>query len=53
VVKEYGNSFNKAGLRPILQSRGVDTVIVTGCCAAPSRPAAAPSGSRRPPRSRR
>jgi nicotinamidase-related amidase len=33
VVKEYSNSFNKTGLREILESRGVDTAIVTGYCA--------------------
>jgi nicotinamidase-related amidase len=33
VVKAYGNSFNKTGLKAILDARGVDTVIVTGYCA--------------------
>jgi nicotinamidase-related amidase len=33
IVKEYGNSFNKTDCKKILDSHGVDTVIVTGYCA--------------------
>jgi nicotinamidase-related amidase len=33
ITKEYSNSFNKTDCRAILESHGVDTVIVTGYCA--------------------
>ena len=33
IVKTYGNSFTKTGLKEKLKELGVDTVIITGFCA--------------------
>ena len=33
IVKTYGNSFTKTGLKEKLRELGVDTVIITGFCA--------------------